>query len=319
MSKEKEQDKEKKIDPETETDKLTDEYFILEEQVPAEIIESGVALDFYDDEEVEEPPLDLNLALEMLSSDIEDERVRAIHFVQEHKPIEAIPYLLTLLEDEPLDRVRSFAYELLGELGTKELIPKMLSYLLTEEVSDSKRYILRSLGVLQDERAIDPLLEIAQYSPDIALRKEAAHALRHYPSTAVFSRLEDRFSNETDILMLITLVESLITINTKEAIPYIIQVYIEALTTVPAPSTGVVAKKIHMRCDELMEVLVAYYLKETIPDLDKNFKALVDLREVLENATYLRGKWWTELKLTPIGERFGYKEVTHFFNSLMGF
>jgi hypothetical protein len=267
---------------------------------------------------VEEPPLDLNLALEMLSSDIEDERVRAIHFMQENKPAKVVPYLLTMLEDEPLDRIRSFAYELLGELGTKEIIPKMLSYLSIDEISDSKRYLLRSLGTLQDDRAIDPLLEISQYSSDIALRKEAAQALSHHPTAAVFSRLKDRFDNETDILLLITLVESLITINTKEAIPYLIQLYTRALTTIPAPSTGVVAKKIHMRCDDLMDVLVAFYLNDTIPDLEKDFKALVGLREVLENATYLRGKWWTELKLTPIAERFGYKEITPFFNSLLG-
>ncbi|MHA1912569.1 MAG: HEAT repeat domain-containing protein [Candidatus Kariarchaeaceae archaeon] len=316
MSKKKEE--EKKINSEPEAKEINHNFFILEEQLPSEIIEAGTPLEYYDDEEVEEPPLILDLALEMLSSDIEDERVRAVHFVQENKSVEAIPILLARLEVEPLDRVRSFIYELLGEMGTKELTPKMLSYLSIEEVNDSKRYLVRSLGILQDERAIDPLLEIIQYSPDIALRKEAAQALSHYPLTTVFSRLEDRFSEETDILLLITLAESLITINIKESIPYIIQVYIRALTSVPAPSTGVLAKKIHMRCDDLMEVLVAYYLNELIPDLEKDFKILLNLREVLENATYLRGKWWTELKLTPIAERFGYKEVTHFFNSLIG-
>jgi hypothetical protein len=316
MSKEKDGKKEKQTNS-VETEKSNTDFFILDENIPVEITDSGSPLEFYEDIEVEEPPLDLELALELLSSDLEDERVRAIHYVQEHKPVEAIPFLLTMLEGEPLDRVRSFAYELLGEIGTKELIPKMLSYLSTEDVSDSKRYLLRSLGVLQDERAIDPLLEISQHSPDIALRQEAAQALRHYPTTTVFSRLKDRFSEETDILLLITMVESLITINIKESIPYLIRVYTKALTSVPAPSTGIVAKKIHLRCDDLMDVLVAFYLNETIPDLDKDFRALLVLREVLENASYLRGKWWTELKLTPIAEKYGYKEVTQFFNGMI--
>lgn len=193
----------------------------------------------------------------------------------------------------------------------------MLSYLSFKEESDSKRYLLRSLGVLQDNRSIDPLLEISQYSPDIALRREAAQALSFYPTDAVFGRLKNRFDEETDILLLITLVESLITISLKEATPYIIKVYAKALTSIPAPSTGVIAKKIHMRCDQLMEVLVAFYLNETISESEKDYNALLEFREVLENATYLRGKWWTELKLTPIAEKLGYTELMHFLNSII--
>lgn len=85
-------EKEKEDDLKSKKEKSDDRFSILEEKIPVELIDSDKPLEFYEDEEVEEPPLELDLALEMLSSDREDERVRAVHFIQKIKPVEAVPY-----------------------------------------------------------------------------------------------------------------------------------------------------------------------------------------------------------------------------------
>ncbi|MFN8670564.1 MAG: HEAT repeat domain-containing protein [Candidatus Sericytochromatia bacterium] len=103
-----------------------------------------------------------NLLIEKTKSDNHNVRIFACNILGDIRDQVSVEALLTLLTDDE-SNVRFAAYEAIGKIGSKEATLPLLQYLYSNQDNPWEQFpLIITLGQLQDERCLVPLLQLAE-------------------------------------------------------------------------------------------------------------------------------------------------------------
>jgi len=140
----------------------------------------------------------------------------------------------------------------------QKLQEKLENYLLLLKSTDKgmKQSAIKSLGELQDDKALEALIENLQTETDWELRKETVMALKDYEEEDIITALTETFRGETIPEVRITIVKTIQEFNSRDATNLLIEALKDSFADIQQMAiTALGNKKDRKALDPLFDIL----------------------------------------------------------------
>ncbi len=158
----------------------------------------------------------------MRSNDLKSDVLGAIS-VHENKEGH-LPFLASVLEDDPSDEVREDAAFWIGQLDIPQSLPLLQQAIANDPSMDVRENAVFALSEMSSSEALDVLIDLAQRGRPEAIRKKAIFWLSQHASKNALHVIEDIVMAEEDIEIQEQAVFALSQFPADESVPRLIEI-----------------------------------------------------------------------------------------------